>query len=101
MTPAPLPSASPACWSGSVRSGSATFCGPAAWAIFAKAWWRPYIEAGELERVADAPEFTYPAYAVYPEESMTRVDLQAALSALRKVVEAGPAAYPNSILPVG
>lgn len=61
----------------------------------------PFIEAGELERVADAPEFTYPAYAVYPEESMTRADLQAALSALRKVVEVGPAAYPNSILPVG
>lgn len=46
----------------------------------------PLIAAGKLERVADAPEFTYPAYAVYPEESESRPDLQAALTALRSVV---------------
>lgn len=59
------------------------------------------IEAGELERVEDAPEFTYPAYAVYPEENTARADVQAALAALRKVVERGPTVYANSILPVG
>jgi DNA-binding transcriptional LysR family regulator len=59
------------------------------------------IEAGELERVEDAPEFTYPAYAVYPEENTARPDVQAALAALRKVVERGPTVYANSILPVG
>jgi DNA-binding transcriptional LysR family regulator len=59
------------------------------------------VEAGELERVDDAPEFTYPAYAVYPEESETRADVQAALAALRNVVESGPTAYASSILPAG
>lgn len=59
------------------------------------------VEAGELERVDDAPEFTYPAYAVYPEESEARADVQAALAALRNVVEAGPTAYASSILPAG
>ncbi len=45
----------------------------------------PYLETGELERVADAPEFTYPAYAVYTEESESRPGLQAALDGLRSV----------------
>lgn len=59
------------------------------------------VEAGELERVDDAPEFTYPAYAVYPEESEARADVQAALAALRNVVESGPTAYASPILPMG
>lgn len=59
------------------------------------------VEAGELERVDDAPEFTYPAYAIYPEESEARGDVQAALAALRNVVESGPTAYASSILPMG
>ena len=32
----------------------------------------PLIAEGELERVEGAPEFTYPAYAVYPEASEAR-----------------------------
>lgn len=59
-----------------------------------------FVEAGELERVDDAPEFTYPAYAVYPEESEARADVQAALAALRNVVASGPTVYANSILPM-
>lgn len=30
---------------------------------------RPHIEAGQLHRVAGAPEFLYPAYAVYAENA--------------------------------
>lgn len=45
----------------------------------------PYLESGELERVEHAPEFTYPAYAVYSEGSETRPGLQAALEGLRSV----------------
>ncbi len=48
----------------------------------------PHIEAGELELVEGAPEFTYPAYAIYPESAETRGDVQAALSALKAVVAA-------------
>lgn len=47
----------------------------------------PHIDAGELERVAHAPEFTYPAYAVYAEGGESRPDLHAALSGLRHVVK--------------
>ena len=46
----------------------------------------PHIQAGELERVEDAPEYTYPAYAVYAEEGESRTELQAALNGLRRVV---------------
>jgi hypothetical protein len=49
----------------------------------------PHIEAGELELVEGAPEFTYPAYAVYPESAETRGDLQEALRGLKEVVVAG------------
>jgi len=45
----------------------------------------PYLDSGELERVEHAPEFTYPAYAVYAEESQSRPGLQAALEGLRIV----------------
>jgi DNA-binding transcriptional LysR family regulator len=47
----------------------------------------PHIEAGELEIVEGAPEFTYPAYAVYPEAAETRADIQEALRGLKEVVE--------------
>lgn len=47
----------------------------------------PHIEAGALERVEQAAEFTYPAYAVYAEEGESRADLQAALEGLRNVVK--------------
>lgn len=47
----------------------------------------PHIEAGQLEVVEGAPEFTYPAYAVYPEASETRTDIQEALRGLKHVVK--------------
>lgn len=46
----------------------------------------PHIEAGELELVEGAPEFTYPAYAVYPESAESRSDVQEALRGLKEVV---------------
>jgi len=49
----------------------------------------PHIEKGELERVAGAPEFTYPAYAVYAESAEARGDVQEALRGLRDVAPAG------------
>lgn len=46
----------------------------------------PYIESGELEIVEGAPEITYPAFAVYPEASEARSDIQEALRGLKDVV---------------
>jgi DNA-binding transcriptional LysR family regulator len=46
----------------------------------------PLIAAGELETVEGAPEFTYPVYAVWPEASEARVDVQEALAGLRQTV---------------
>lgn len=46
---------------------------------------KPYLEAGRLEVVEDAPQFTYPAYAVYPEAAEDRVDVQDALRGLKEV----------------
>lgn len=46
----------------------------------------PYIVTGELELVPCAPEFLYPAYAVYAEENESRTDVKAALTGLREVV---------------
>ncbi|MCO5066454.1 MAG: LysR family transcriptional regulator [Rhizobiaceae bacterium] len=46
----------------------------------------PHIAAGELEIVEGAPEFTYPAYAVYPESAEARNDVQEALRGLKEVV---------------
>jgi LysR family transcriptional regulator, flagellar master operon regulator len=45
----------------------------------------PYLRTGELELVAGAPEFTYPAYAVYPEAAETRSDVREALRGLKAV----------------
>jgi LysR family transcriptional regulator, flagellar master operon regulator len=47
----------------------------------------PHIAAGELEIVEGAPEFTYPAYAVYSEANETRPDVQHALQGLKKVAK--------------
>jgi DNA-binding transcriptional LysR family regulator len=47
----------------------------------------PLIEEGKLEAVEGAPQFTYPAYAVYSEASESRPDLKDALSGLRQVVK--------------
>lgn len=46
----------------------------------------PHIASGELEIVEGAPEFTYPAYAVYPETGDARDDIQEALRGLKEVV---------------
>lgn len=45
-----------------------------------------HIEAGRLELVPGAPEFTYPAYAVYDEASESRPEMQEALAGLKQVV---------------
>ncbi len=45
----------------------------------------PYLKDGQLERVEGAPEFTYPAYAVYPEAAEARREVQDALRGLKQV----------------
>ena len=45
----------------------------------------PLIAQGKLEQVVGAPEFTYPAYAVYPEAAEDNVDIQTAVSVLKAV----------------
>ncbi|WP_411034152.1 LysR family transcriptional regulator [Shinella sp. BYT-45] len=52
---------------------------------FRKGTVAPYLDGGELERVEGAPEFPYPAYAVYPESAGERRDVQDALHGLREV----------------
>jgi DNA-binding transcriptional LysR family regulator len=52
---------------------------------FRKGTAAPYLASGELERVEGAPEFTYPAYAVYPETAEGRHDVQDALRGLKQV----------------
>ncbi|MDE1182421.1 LysR family transcriptional regulator [Paraburkholderia sp.] len=46
---------------------------------------RSYLEQGVLERVSEAPEFSYPVYVVYPRAS-SRASLHTALAVLRRVV---------------
>lgn len=48
---------------------------------------RPLIEAGQLEIVKGAREFTYPAYAVYEETDEMRGELRDALQTLKDVVK--------------
>ncbi|CAA0120613.1 LysR family transcriptional regulator [Zhongshania aliphaticivorans] len=45
----------------------------------------PYLRSGELERVADSPEFTHPVYLVY-RATNSRSELPIALEGLRNVV---------------
>lgn len=45
----------------------------------------PHLEAGELVLVEGAPQFTYPAYAVYPDSADARADVQEALRGLKEV----------------
>jgi DNA-binding transcriptional LysR family regulator len=47
---------------------------------------KPHLEKAELELVVDAPRYTYPAYAIYPDGSEVRADLQAAIEGLKQVV---------------
>jgi DNA-binding transcriptional LysR family regulator len=46
---------------------------------------RPYLDHGVLERVSEAPEFSYPVYAVYPRSS-NRGGVKRALAILRRIV---------------
>jgi DNA-binding transcriptional LysR family regulator len=55
---------------------------------------REHLQAGRLHRVKGAPEFSYPAYAVYS-ASADAAALAPALSGLRKVVGAAPPAVPS------
>ena len=51
---------------------------------------QPFLASGRLQLVPDAPEFTHPVYAVYPDSSDSEV-LSAALAGLRETAEAeGP-----------
>lgn len=49
---------------------------------------RPHIEAGQLHRIAGAPEFLYPAYAVYAENADATV-LKPSLLGLRHAADPG------------
>ena len=50
----------------------------------------PYLASGRLQIIPDAPEFTYPVYAVYPDSSDGDV-LKTALTGLRETADAeGP-----------
>jgi len=50
---------------------------------------RHHLESGRLHRVPGAPEFLYPAYAVYADRADVNV-LGAALEGLRQVASSGP-----------
>lgn len=52
---------------------------------FRKGTVMPYLAGGQLERVEGAPEFTYPAYAVYSEAAAARRDVQDALRGLKQI----------------
>lgn len=55
---------------------------------FRKGAVKPYLGAGELELVEGAPQFTYPAYAVFPESAEARSDVLDALRGLKEVTSA-------------
>lgn len=55
---------------------------------FRKGAVKPYLNKGDLELVDGAPQFTYPAYAVFPESAETRSDVQDALRGLKEVTSA-------------
>lgn len=49
----------------------------------------PHLDEGTLELVQGAPEFTYPAYAVYPESAESRQDVLEALRGLKELAVTG------------
>ncbi len=51
---------------------------------------RPHIEAGRLELVPEAPEFLYPAYAVFSETSADPALIETALDGLRRIARTHP-----------
>lgn len=55
---------------------------------FRKGAVKSYLKAGDLELVEGAPQFTYPAYAVFPESAEARGDVQDALRGLKAVTSA-------------
>jgi DNA-binding transcriptional LysR family regulator len=55
----------------------------------------PFIEEGKLELVEGAPSFTYPAFAVYPEDSKQRQEVSSALAILRKYLASQSADQPS------
>ncbi|MGD9812437.1 MAG: LysR family transcriptional regulator [Sphingobium sp.] len=55
---------------------------------FRKGAVKPHLNAGDLELVEGAPQFTYPAYAVFPEAAEARSDMLDALRGLREVTSA-------------
>jgi hypothetical protein len=56
----------------------------------------PFIDDGRLELVESAPSFTYPAFAVYPEDAKQRREVRSALAILRKYL-ASEAAHQASL----
>ena len=57
---------------------------------------RPHLEAGRLELVPGAPEFLYPAYAVFSETSADPELVGAALDGIRQLARAAPGAAPRA-----
>lgn len=53
---------------------------------FRRAIANPFIESGELQIVENAPQFTYPIYAIYLEESEARAEIRSALAVVKSVV---------------
>ena len=53
---------------------------------FRKGAVKTHLEKGKLELVEDAPRYTFPAYAMYPDGSEARGDHQAAIEGLKQVV---------------
>lgn len=51
---------------------------------------RPHLQAGRLELVPEAPEFLYPAYAVFSETSADPALMDAALDGLRRIARGQP-----------
>src|SRR5690606_36737005 len=49
----------------------------------------PYLETGALELVEGAPQFTYPAYAVFPDSAEASDDVQHALRGMKEATSAG------------
>ena len=52
--------------------------------------YRHYIEAGRLELVPEAPEFLYPAYAVFSETGADPALIESALDGLRRIARTHP-----------
>jgi len=65
---------------------------------FRKRTAQPYVRTGQLKFVKDAPEFTYPVYAVYPAGKDSGL-LEPALAALRSVAARESDEWPIDVAP--